>query len=110
MYDTIIIGAGPVGSYLAVRLAQLGYKELVLDKKMAAGQNICCTGIVSKECLNLLPIDKDLVMRRVKLARFLAPSGKPLKLWRNEEVAYVIDRPALEQALEIGRASCRERV
>jgi geranylgeranyl reductase family protein len=106
LYDTIIIGAGPVGSYLAVRLAQLGYKVLVLDKKMAAGQNICCTGIVSKECLNLLPIDRDLVMRRVNIARFLAPSGKPLKLWRNEEVAYVLDRPALEQALADRAQAC----
>ena len=99
MYNTIIIGAGPVGSYLAVKLAQLGYKVLVLDKKTTAGQDICCTGIVSKECLDLIPIDKNLIIRQVSSARFLAPSGKSLRLWRNDEVAYVIDRPALNLAL-----------
>jgi geranylgeranyl reductase family protein len=99
LYNTIIIGAGPVGSYLAGKLAQLGYKVLALDKKMAAGQDICCTGIVSKECLDLIPIDKNLIIRQVSSVRFLAPSAKPLRLWRSHEVAYVIDRPALNLAL-----------
>ena len=93
MYNTIIIGAGPFGSYLAVKLAQLGYNVLVLEKKMAAGQDICCTGIVSKECLDLMHLDKSLIMRQVSSARFLAPSGKPIRMWRSHEVAYIIDRP-----------------
>jgi digeranylgeranylglycerophospholipid reductase len=99
MYDTIIIGAGPVGSYLAGKLAQLGYKVIVLDKKSAAGQDVCCTGIISKECFNLLPTDINLAKRQVCSARFVAPSGKSLKLSRTDEVAYVIDRVALEQVL-----------
>jgi digeranylgeranylglycerophospholipid reductase len=99
LYNTIIIGAGPIGSYLAGKLARLGYKVLVLDKKISAGQDICCTGIISKECLDLIPIDKNLIIRQVSSARFLAPSGKPLRLWRNYETAYVIDRPALNLAL-----------
>jgi len=99
LYNTIIIGAGPVGSYLAGNLARLGYKVLVLDKKMSAGEDICCTGIISKECLNLIPVDKNLIIRQVSSARFLAPSGKPLRLWRNHETACIIDRPALNLAL-----------
>jgi digeranylgeranylglycerophospholipid reductase len=99
LYNTIIIGAGPVGSYLAGKLAQLGYNVLVLDKKTAAGQDVCCTGIISKECLDLMPIDKDFIIRQASSARFLAPSGKPLRLWRNDEIAYVIDRPAFNVTL-----------
>ncbi|MBN2462058.1 MAG: NAD(P)/FAD-dependent oxidoreductase [Dehalococcoidia bacterium] len=99
MYDTIIIGAGAVGSYLARKLAQLGYKVLVLEKKASAGQDVCCTGIVSKECLNLLQLDSNLTFRQVSSAKFFAPSGKPLKLWRNHKVAYIIDRPSLNLAL-----------
>jgi digeranylgeranylglycerophospholipid reductase len=99
LYDTIIIGAGPVGSYLAEKLAQLSYKVLVLDKKAAAGQDICCTGIVGKECLDLLAIDDSLIFRQARAARFVVPSGKSLRLQRDGEVAYVLDRPALELAL-----------
>jgi digeranylgeranylglycerophospholipid reductase len=99
LYNTIIIGAGPVGSYLAGKLAGLGYKVLVLDKKSAAGEDVCCTGIISKDCFNLLPADLNLAKRPVCSARFLAPSGKSLKFSRNDEVAYIIDRVALEQVL-----------
>jgi len=106
MYDIIIIGAGPVGSYLANKMARLGYSVLVLDKKAAAGQDVCCTGIISKDCFNLLPADINLVKRPVCSARFVAPSGKSLELSRNDEVAYVIDRIALEQVLaDAARAS-----
>jgi geranylgeranyl reductase family protein len=99
LYNTVIIGAGPVGSYLAGKLARLGYNVIVLEKKAAAGQDVCCTGIISKDCFNLLPVSIDLVKRPVCSARFVAPSGKSLKLSRNDEVAYVIDRVALEQVL-----------
>ena len=101
MYDTIIIGAGPVGSYLACKLGQLGYKVQVLDKKSAAGQDVCCTGIVSKDCLNLLPAGLNTTKRPVSSARFVAPSGKSLRLARREEVAYVVDRVALEKELAV---------
>lgn len=99
MYNTIIIGAGPVGSYLANKLTQLGYKVLILEKKQAAGQNICCTGIISKECSDLLGVSESVTFRQANSAKFFAPSGKCLRLWRNDEVAVIKDRPALEQAL-----------
>ena len=51
MRDAVIVGGGPVGSYLAAKLARLGYKVLVLDKKGAPGQDICCTGIIGRQCL-----------------------------------------------------------
>ena len=99
MYDTIIIGAGPIGSYLAEKLAHHGYKTLVLDKKSDVGDDVCCTGIVGKECLDLLAIDDDLILRQVNSARFVAPSGKSIRLWRNDNVAFALDRPALNRAL-----------
>jgi digeranylgeranylglycerophospholipid reductase len=99
LYNTIIIGAGPVGSYLAGKLGRLGYRVLVLDKKSAAGQDVCCTGIISKECLKLLPEEISLVKRPASSVRFVAPSGKSIILSRNDEVAYVVDRVALEQVL-----------
>ena len=99
MYNTIIIGAGPIGSYLAGRLVRLDHKVLVLDKKAAAGQDICCTGIVGRECLKLLAIDSSLIVRQASSARFFVPSGKSLRLWRDDAVAYILDRPALGRAL-----------
>ena len=99
MYNTIVIGAGPVGSYLAGKLTRLGYKVLVLEKKQTAGQNICCTGVISKECYDLLDITENVAIRQVNSAKFFAPSGRYLRLWRDDKVAIITDRPALEQTL-----------
>lgn len=98
MYNTIIIGAGPVGSYLATKLARLDYEVLVIEKKSVAGTNVCCTGIISKECYNLLGIP-EIAIRQSNSAKFFAPSGKYLRLCRDDNVAVITDRPFLEQAL-----------
>ena len=99
MYHTIIIGAGPVGSHLAYRMAQLGYKVIVLDKKAAVGRDICCSGIIGRECLDFFGIDKNLVLRKTSSAKFFSPSGEMLRLWRAEDVACITNRPALDVML-----------
>lgn len=71
----------------------------MLEKKQAAGQNICCTGIISKECYNLLGVAESIALGQANAAKLFAPSGRYLRLWRNDEVAVITDRPALEQAL-----------
>ncbi|MEJ2740327.1 MAG: NAD(P)/FAD-dependent oxidoreductase [Dehalococcoidia bacterium] len=99
MFDTIIIGAGPVGSYIASKLAGMGHNILVLEKKSVAGQDICCTGIISKECRDLLPLNGNTSQKHVNSAMVLSPSGKRLQLLRGGEVAYIVDRSGLEKEL-----------
>ena len=98
-YDTIVIGAGPVGSHAAYRLACLGYKVMVLEKKASPGDDICCTGILSKECLDTFNIDDNLVLKKYHSAKFFPPSDRYLRLWRESPVAAIIDRPALDKNL-----------
>jgi flavin-dependent dehydrogenase len=73
MYDIGIIGAGPVGSYIAYKMSKLGHNVLVFDKKHHAGQDICCTGIIGKECLDLLDLDNEIVLRKANSATFFLP-------------------------------------
>ncbi len=105
--DAVIIGAGPSGSQLALRLAKLGYEVLVVERKATAGEEVCCTGIVSQQCLHDFAISSRLILRQANSAKFVPPSGKWLRLWRDDEVAYILDRPALNltmanQAQEAG--------
>jgi geranylgeranyl reductase family protein len=88
-----------VGSYIASKLADMGHKILVLEKKSVAGQDICCTGIISKECRNLLPLNGNTSQKHVNSAMVLSPSGKRLQLLRKGEVAYIVDRSGLEKEL-----------
>jgi digeranylgeranylglycerophospholipid reductase len=99
LYDSLIIGAGAVGSYLAFSLAQLGYKVIVVDKKAAPGDNVCCTGILSVECLKTFALDSSLVLRQASSAKFFSPSGKCLRLRRDNPVAVIVDRAALDMSL-----------
>jgi digeranylgeranylglycerophospholipid reductase len=99
LYDVSIVGAGPVGSYLAYRLAHLGYKVAVFEAKEAIGSQICCTGIISRECYDLFSPSDNLVLREASSAKFIAPSGQYLRLAKDTVQAYIIDRAAFDIAL-----------
>lgn len=99
MYDVIIVGAGPTGSYAASRLAELGYKVFVLEQKEDAGENVCCTGIISVECFNAFNLDAT-IFRPTSSAKFFAPSGEFITLYRESPQAYIIDRASLDKSLK----------
>lgn len=99
LYDAAVVGAGPSGNRVALGLASLGYDVLVLEKKAVPGEGVCCTGIVSPKCLELLGVPSSIVLRPASSARILSPSGKVLRLWRDDAAAFVIDRPALDRLL-----------
>ena len=99
MYDVAVIGGGPIGSHVAFRLAVLGYEVVVVERKTETGGPVCCTGIVSRECVSSLALDKDVVFRRANGARLLSPSGRVLRLWRPEPQVSIVDRTAFNVAL-----------
>jgi len=106
LYDIIIVGAGPAGSRVAQRLSRLGYSVVVVDKNLGPGDDVCCTGILSQECLVAFGLDNGLVLRQASSARFLSPSGEYLRLCRQSPVAAIVDRSRLNVHLaEIAEAS-----
>jgi digeranylgeranylglycerophospholipid reductase len=99
LYDVIIIGGGPCGSHIACGLSHQGYRVAVVEKNQRAGEGVCCTGILSQECLNAFSLDKSLILRQVSSAKLLSPSGKCLRLYRETPVAAIVDRPRLDVSL-----------
>ena len=96
MHDAIVIGDGPSGSYTARRLAEYGYKVLVLERKSRAGEKGCCTGIVGQECVNTFEIDSKVILRQLNSATLFSPSGNSLHIFREEPQACVLDRAAFD--------------
>ncbi|MFC2003464.1 geranylgeranyl reductase family protein [Chloroflexota bacterium] len=99
MRDIIIIGAGPVGSYLAYRLAEMGYQVAVLERGEKIGWKACCTGIIGQECVSSFPIEDNIILREANSAKLFSPSGRLFRVWRRENQACIIDRAALDLAM-----------
>ena len=97
--SVIIIGAGPVGSYLAYRLSRSGYGVVVLERKGRLGERVCCSGIIGQECVDSFAIDDSVILRRVNSAGLFSPSGKLLRLQRQETQACIVDRAAFDIAM-----------
>jgi len=98
-YDVIVVGGGPVGSYVAYKLAGMGHEVVVLEQKERLGEKVCCTGIISQECVSSFAIDGDVILRRVNSARLFSPSGELLRLWRQEPQACIVDRADFDVAM-----------
>ena len=99
LYDVVVIGGGPVGSRVAYRLAEMGSKVVVVEKKERLDEPVCCTGIISQECVSHFAIGESVILRRLSGARLFSPSGKLLSLWRKEPQACIIDRAVFNVAL-----------
>jgi digeranylgeranylglycerophospholipid reductase len=98
-YDVIIIGAGITGCYAAAELAKLGYSVCVLEKNAESGAKSSCTGIISRECLDLLAVGKDAIQFNAYSAKVFSPSGKYIRIKRDDPQAYVMDRPSLDRSI-----------
>ncbi len=103
MYDVVVIGGGPAGSYVAYKLAGMGYGVVVVEQKERLGELVCCTGIISQECVSSFAIDDSVIFRRVNSAKIFSPSGRLLSLGRQETQACIVDRAAFNVAM-VGRA------
>jgi digeranylgeranylglycerophospholipid reductase len=101
MNDVVVIGAGVVGSFTASELGKLGYRVCVLDKNAGTGNKSSCTGIVSSECLELLPSGEGIIQQEAHSARIFSPSGKFIRVDRESTQAYILDRPALDRQMAI---------
>jgi digeranylgeranylglycerophospholipid reductase len=97
--DALIVGAGPVGSYIAERLAGLGYEVEVFEEHKVIGEPVQCSGIIGRECFERFDMPQDVVLTESKSAKFFSPSGGCLRLATDDVQAYIVDRKALDEAM-----------
>jgi len=91
-----VIGAGPIGSYIALNLANRGYNVAVLERHSAIGTGVCCTGIVGTECFHKFPLSGTDIFYKGSTCNVFTPSGQLLRLEKESTQAYVINRPGLD--------------
>ncbi|MEA1958279.1 MAG: NAD(P)/FAD-dependent oxidoreductase [Chloroflexota bacterium] len=106
IYDVLIVGAGPGGSYTAQQLAGRGYKVAVFEEHERIGEPVQCTGIIGVECFERFDLPTDCVVREANSAKLFSPSGKTIRLYRNSPQAYIVDRAAFDRHLYNEALSC----
>jgi digeranylgeranylglycerophospholipid reductase len=99
LLDSLIIGGGPIGSRTAYKLAAMGYKTAVLEKRDGIGQKPCCTGIVSQECIAKFAIPSNVIHRLANGAKIFSPSGEFLRVSSSKPQAGILNRPDFDRSM-----------
>lgn len=98
--DAVIIGAGPAGSYTALRLAMLGAKTYVYEEHSEIGVPSHCAGHISINSLKKLgyfPLPEGIVENTFNAANFYSPSGTSFSLHLKKPVTCVLNRAKFDQ-------------
>jgi geranylgeranyl reductase family protein len=94
--DVIVIGGGPTGNLTACRLARLGHDVVVIEKRTSYQKEVCCTGIISCQCIDEFNLDNNYVIELINQATIYPPSGRKFKLKRSQYQAAIINRASFD--------------
>lgn len=94
MYDLVVSGAGPIGSFLAWKFSERGYRVLVLEEHKEIGKPLACSGLISKKIWDFVPYNKKIIEHKINGARIHV--GEKVHVF-NSDQAQVINRPALDK-------------
>ncbi|MDR2624130.1 MAG: NAD(P)/FAD-dependent oxidoreductase [Methanobrevibacter sp.] len=115
--DILVVGAGPAGSIAAKHAALGGADVLLIDKKSEIGSPKRCAEGVSKEGLNFLGIEPQLIwaVNEIEGIRLIAPDGTDV--WLNDEIklpeaGYILERKVFDKhmAMDAGRAGAKIKI
>ncbi len=99
-YDAIIVGGGPIGGYIAGRIAEEKFNVAVLEKNKQIGVPINCAGLITPKVFDFLDISKEaIIQNKIKGANIHSPSGNILKIGGDKVHALAIDRSKFDQEI-----------
>ena len=98
-YDVIVVGGGPVGSFTAWRLADLGLEVALFEEDGEAGRGVICTGIISSQGYRMFDLPKEAVISELSSFSFFSPSLLSLGYSSSDPLAYVVDRDVFDKEL-----------
>ncbi len=92
-----IIGAGPVGNYLASKLAQQGIPVKVYEEHKKIGAPVACTGILTPYLTDFMKAEGDFVVNTINQTDVYSPEGKFVSIKLKEN--YIVDRTLFDAHL-----------
>jgi digeranylgeranylglycerophospholipid reductase len=98
-YDVLIIGAGPIGTYVSLKLAEAGLSVLVLEEDAEIGKPRFCTGIISREAFDQFCLPREAIEKEFSSAVIFSPLGSIVKLESKTIQVYATDRAIFDSSL-----------
>jgi len=78
-YDVAIVGAGPVGGYLATKMREHGHSVLIIEEHDEIGRPFQCAGLVNPDAMSKVSLEGT-VLTPIWGARIHGPSGTPVEI------------------------------
>lgn len=94
MYDFIVVGAGPSGSYSSHILSKSGFSVLNIEEHKEVGKPVECTGLVSGRVFSMVRSRSK--VNDVTGANIYFPGGKPVHVEKQEKTI-VMDRDTFDK-------------
>lgn len=94
-----IIGAGPVGNYVAYLLAKQGEHVSVYEDHALAGKPVQCTGILTPYLSDVLKVEgwEDYLVNMIDSTRVFGPDGQSVTIRLKKN--FIVDRALFDQHL-----------
>ncbi|RYL92284.1 geranylgeranyl reductase family protein [Sporolactobacillus sp. THM7-4] len=106
IYDVIIVGAGPGGSSLAAKLAEVGLHVLILEKQSFPRYKVCGGG-VTKRALLKMPIDITPIIRDQITSLITVEGNHDIQEFKHKTpFIYMVMRDELDQLLAKHAVDC----
>lgn len=98
-HKLVIVGAGPIGGYLAQLLKKGGIESLLIEEHKELGRPIHCAGLVGKKVFeeSRIPLPSSCILNTINGA--VIHLGKDSLQIRRKEVAYVVNREHFDKYL-----------
>ncbi|MDD5502176.1 MAG: NAD(P)/FAD-dependent oxidoreductase [Candidatus Thermoplasmatota archaeon] len=97
--DVLVVGAGPVGSFTARKIAEKGYKVILAEEHEKIGEPAHCTGLVTPRVLEIAGIGREVIQSEIYGADIHSPDGTILPVRGKRIEAFSIDRIAFDRTL-----------
>ncbi|MGZ7047973.1 MAG: geranylgeranyl reductase family protein [Methanobacterium sp.] len=98
-YDVAVIGAGPIGSTFARYVTEKGLNVAIFEKKKEVGVPLQCAGLLGKKIKEVNVLPDEVIISKLNGAYLHSPSDMMLNVYKEEPVAYVLDRVAYDKYL-----------
>ncbi len=98
-FDTIIIGGGPSGLQTAHFLSSSNLKVALFEKDMEIGEEVVCSGVISKEAFERFSLPTVSIKGRLKEAELYSPANQNIDYTHPDESVVVVDRHLFDNSL-----------